>query len=438
MSKIQQDLKRRILIPCLIGNALEFYDFTLCGVFIVVLGKNFFPSDNEFSALLGGIFAFSAAFWTRPLGALVFGYIGDKYGRKKALTLSVLMMGVPTLIIGILPTYSSIGIAAPCILLFCRLIQGLCTGGEYNGAAIFALEHMKVKSGITSGLISASCVVGAVSATTMAFLSTNFLAYEEGWRIPFYLGACVAIVGYILRKWSMETDDFIKRKPIKGLPIIEVIKKHPKQYLLSIASGAFNGILSYTLFGFLNLYITQYVGVKFTTSLFLNIFGLFAFMLSCPIFGLICDKTSPYRSMVLASFVAIFTNWIGFLLLQVGTIEEIIVGQIFIGIGVGSFVGPSHAFLQQQFSPEIRYTGIASGFSIGMAMTGGTTALIMTYILKQSQILLAPAMYISFAALVWLVALKFLSIRNKTPRPVSEYNTKKSNLRVDKNEARRA
>lgn len=413
MALSRSDLKRRILLPCLIGNALEFYDFTLCGVFIAILGKNFFPSGDEFAALLGGIFAFSAAFWTRPLGALLFGYIGDKYGRKQALTLSVLLMGVPTLIIGLLPTYASIGLTAPCVLVGCRLIQGLCTGGEYNGAAIFALEHMKAKPGMISGLISSSCVVGAVSATLIAYVVMNFLTFEQAWRIPFYLGACVAVIGYILRKKALETTEFIKRKPIKGLPIIEVIKNHPKQYVLAIASGAFNGILSYTLFGFLNLYLTQYIGVKATNSLFFNIFGLLAFMISCPIFGRISDKISPYHSMILAAIIAIFSSWMGFVLLQYGSIEEIITGQIFIGIGTGSFVGPSHIFLQKQFSPEIRYTGVASGFSIGMAITGGTTALIMTYVLKQTHILLAPAIYISAAAILWLLALKFLRIKKE-------------------------
>jgi len=404
----QKELKRRILIPCLIGNALEFYDFTLCGVFIGVLGKNFFPSGDDFAMTLGGIFAFSAAFWTRPLGALLFGYIGDKYGRKQALTLSVLLMGVPTLIIGVLPTYASIGLMAPCVLLCCRLLQGLCTGGEYNGAAVFALEHMKAKPGLISGLISASCVVGAVSATLVAYLVTNYLNFEQVWRIPFYLGACVAVVGFVLRKMAMETTEFIKRKPIKGLPIVEVIKNHPKQYALAIASGAFNGVLSYTLFGFLNLYLTQYIGVKSSSSLFFNIFGLFAFMISCPIFGRISDKISPYRSMLLASVVAIISSWIGFILLQYGTVEEIIIGQIIIGVGVGSFVGPSHAFLQKQFSPEVRYTGVASGFSIGMAITGGTTALIMTCALKYTHMLLVPAVYISAAAVLWLLALRLL------------------------------
>lgn len=420
-----RELRRRILIPCLVGQALEFYDFTLCGVFIVILGRNFFPSGNEFAALLGGIFAFSAAFWTRPLGAFLFGYIGDKYGRKQALTMSILLMGLPTLIIGILPTYASIGITAPYILLCCRLIQGLCAGGEYNGAAVFALEHMKAKPGMISGLISASCVMGAVSATVISYLVTNFLHFEQAWRIPFYLGACVAIVGFVLRKKAMETEEFIKRKPIKGLPIAEIIKKQPRQYALAIISGAFNGILSYTLFGFLNIYITQYLGMKLETSLFINIFGMLAFMLSCPIFGRISDKITPHNSMLLAAFMAIFSSWLGFILLQQRTLEELILGQIFIGIGVGSFVGPSHVFLQQQFTPEVRYTGVASGFSIGMALTGGSTALIMTYILKEIDIPLAPAMYITVASVLWLLVFPLLSIKREKETLLEKLGFKK-------------
>lgn len=408
MTLSHSELKKRILIPCLIGNALEFYDFTLCGVFISILGKNFFPSENEFAALLGGIFAFSAAFWTRPLGAILFGFIGDRFGRKQALSLSVLLMGIPTLIIGCLPTYSTIGLMAPYILLACRLMQGLCTGGEYNGAAVFALEHMKAKPGKISGMISASCVVGAVSATLMAYLVTNFLKFDNAWRIPFLMGALVAVVGFILRRRAMETTEFLHKKELKSLPIVEVIKKYPKQYSLSIIAGAFNGILSYTLFGFLNLYLTQYVGVKTSTSLFFNIFGLFAFMGSCLLFGYLADKIKIKSSMILAGFVAIVTSWSGFLSLQAASDLGIVTGQILIGIGVGGFVGPCHAFLQQQFTAEVRYTGIASGFSIGMAITGGSTALIMTYVLKQTHILLAPAIYISVAAVVWLLSLVFL------------------------------
>lgn len=406
-------LIKKVLIPCLVGNALEFYDFTLCGAFLAVLGKNFFPSDSEFAALVGGIFAFSAAFFTRPLGALLFGYIGDKYGRKNALTFSVFLMGFPTLIIGLLPGYQIIGIWAPCILLLCRLLQGLCTGGEYNGAAIFALEHMKAKPGLISGLISASCVVGAITATFVAFFVTTYLQHPQSWRIPFCLGALVAVVGYILRKKALETEDFITKETIERLPILEVFKNYRRQYFLAVSSGAFNGILSYTLFGFLNIYLTKYIGLEVANSLFFNMFGLLAFMGTCVYFGGLADKITAHVSMKLAGEIAIITSWIGFFILQQASDLAIVSGQIVIGVGVGCFVGPSHYFLQQQFSPQVRYTGVASGFSIGMALTGGSTAFIMTYALESTHFFLAPAIYITFAAILWLLILNSLGNTNQ-------------------------
>ncbi len=408
LSKYKPDKLKNILIPCLIGNALEFYDFTLCGVFIVLLSKYFFPSSSESASLMGGMFAFSAVFWTRPLGALFFGYIGDKFGRKKALGFSILFMGVPTLIIACLPTYATIGIAAPCILLLCRLMQGLCTGGEYNGAAIFALEHIKENPGLTSGLISASCVVGAASATLVAYVVTTYIPYERAWRLAFLLGTAVAIVGYVIRNRTLETQAFMNKAPIKMLPIIEVIRRHFKQYLLAILTGAFNGILSYSLFGFLSIYLTQYIGVESNPILLYNIYGLAAFMISCPIFGHIADKIKVQRAMTLATIVATASCWLGFVVLQKGNYQSVIIGQLWIGIGVGSFVGPSHAFLQQQFATEVRYTGIASGFSLGMAITGGSTALMMTYVLEGTKQLMAPSIYITIAAcVIWLSVLTF-------------------------------
>jgi MHS family proline/betaine transporter-like MFS transporter len=164
----------RTVVSSVLGSALEFYDFTLCGVFIPVLSAVFFPKHIENVAFLGGIFAFSAAFWTRPLGAILFGYLGDKYGRKNVLSATIFLMGVPTVVIGLLPGYEQIGMAAPIILLMVRMLQGLCAGGEYNGAAIFSLEHSKRKPGLTSGLIASSCVLGVVVGVSWAILLLRF------------------------------------------------------------------------------------------------------------------------------------------------------------------------------------------------------------------------------------------------------------------------
>ena len=411
LSKIT--LKKKLLIACLLANAMDFYNFTLCGVYITVLSKLYFPSNSEFSSLLGGIFAFSAAFLTRPIGAFVFGYIGDKYGRKQALTFSIFLAGVPTLIIAFLPTYTSLGVVAPCILLFCRMLQGICTGGGYNGIGIFILEHLRIRRGLISGLLSGSCVIGALLTTISAVIVNNYQEFEHGWRIPFFLGAGIVFISLYIKKIAKETDDFVTKKSIKSLPIVAVIKNHPKQYLLAIATGALNGLLCYTLFGFLNIYLSQYIGVKLVSSLFYSLFGLFSFMSACLLFGQLYDLNNSRHPMRHSALVAMSTSCLAFYILQNGDPFSIIMGQILLGVGVGAFVGPCHAFLQKQFSPEVRYTGIASGFSIGIAISGSTNILFMTYVLQKFDFKMAPAVGIFIATCLWLIAHKKMNLKRK-------------------------
>ncbi len=342
-----KDLKRNILSSSIIGNALEFYDFTLCGVFVSILAKEFFFATDPNTSILWGFFAFSAAFWTRPLGAFVFGYIGDRYGRKIALTWSVSLMGVPTLIISLLPSYENIGIFAPIILIICRMLQGLCTGGEYNGAAIFALEHLKTKPGLISGLISGSCVVGALGAMFMGFITTQEQMPSWAWRLPFAFGAIISVIGFFIRRHTIESLEFMqeKTKP-QAAPITTVWNEDRSSFFMSITSGLFNGVLSYTLFSFLSVYITKYVGFTLSQGIFYNLFGLLAFMTLCPIFGGFSDQIGPLNSLKLAGRLAIFIPAISFFLFQMHSGFSIIMGQLLLGTLVASFVGPSHYFLQ--------------------------------------------------------------------------------------------
>jgi MFS transporter, MHS family, proline/betaine transporter len=401
-----QKYKKSIIFSSLVGNALEFYDFTLCGLLVGLFGKLFFPPvQNEISEIFGGIFVFATAFITRPLGAFVFGYIGDVWGRKKALTFSIFLMAVPTFIIAILPTYEQIGIYATVILLICRLLQGLCTGGEYNGAAIFSLEHHKDRQGVVSGLISASCVFGTIIATLATYYVLSQTGYHNSWRFLFLFGALSAVVGFLIRVYSFESHDFQNKKIIQSLPIVHVIKNYSKQYILTILSGAFNGVLSYTLFGFLPIYMSLYVGLKIELGILYNIFGLVAFMLTCLFSGKIYDlmdkKYYPY-AIILTTVSCGFTGF--YFLSSFNSFNCLVLGQIILGIGVGFFVGSSHAFLQNQFNSEVRYTGVASGFSIGMALTGGTTAFLLTFLLQKYNFMLIPAIYISIIAVIWFLA----------------------------------
>lgn len=402
----------KTIVFSVFGNALEFFDFTICGVFIQQIAASFFPQTNPIAALFGSIFAFSAAFFTRPLGAILFGYIGDKYGRKKVLSTTIILMGIPTFIIGVLPGYSTFGVFAPAILVLCRLLQGLCTGGEYNGAAVYALENMVGKrTGLVSGLISSSCVLGALTATIIGFLINTYLPADWGWRVAFIFGSFAAVFGYFFRKKMAESHEFdlinnknaVLKNPLKG-----VFENHKTPFLKAVVAGAFNGALSYTLFSFLSIYLTKFLGFKIANGLFVSIFGMAAFMVSCVVFGFLSDSTGAKKSILYSVVASIFVPFIVFSLLQGKTMAGVILGQIMMGVLVGSFVGPSHSYLQGLFKTEVRYTGIAFGFSLGMALTGGTTMMLMTYVLESTGFLYAPAFILFFYAIVSMIVLSYV------------------------------
>jgi MHS family proline/betaine transporter-like MFS transporter len=396
---------RKIVATSVIGNALEFYDFTICGVFIATLSQVFFPNSNPTLSLFASFFAFSAAFWTRPFGAYVFGYIGDRLGRKKALTISVTLMGLPTFFIGILPGYEILGMLSPLILILCRMLQGLCTGGEYNGAAIFALEHAANKRpGFISGFISASCVMGAIAATIAGAIVAQPHMPSWAWRVPFLSGAFISLIGYYVRRQCHESPEYLvsSRTPSHAQPLVLVFKDSKIPFLVNLLAGGMNGILSYTLFAFLNIYLSRYIHVPLEKGIFMNIFGLMAFMLLCPFFGALSDKNTPRNAIFFSLVGVIILSPLAFSLLQVH--ETILFGQILLGALVASFVGPSHAFMQTLFPAKTRYTGISMSFCIGMAITGGTTPMLLTYLIDLTGNLYIPAMWlVAYAVMMFFV-----------------------------------
>jgi MHS family proline/betaine transporter-like MFS transporter len=407
MSLSNQALKKKILTSSIIGNALEFYDFTLCGVFITILAREFFHSTNE-SNILWGFFAFSAAFWTRPLGAFVFGYIGDKYGRKVALTWSVSLMGIPTLIISLLPNYQTIGVIAPIILITCRMLQGLCAGGEFNGAAIFALEHLKTKPGMISGLLISSCTTGSLVAMFMGFLTTQEWMPDWAWRASFTLGSLVSVAGFFIRRHTVESLEFLQaRNSIKVIPLVTVWHEDKNSFFLSVSTGLINGVLSYTLFSFSCIYLTKYLGYTLSQGIFYHLFGVITHMCLCPLFGGFSDQISPVNSLKLAGRLSLFIPTIAFFLFQINSGFSIIMGQVLLGVLVASFGGPGHYFLQILFPTKNRYTGASLGFTIGMAITGGATPLILTCILNTFPSHYYVALYLSIWGGLWLFALGY-------------------------------
>ena len=242
--------KIKVLGSCTLGTALEFYDFALYGAIASNLSHLFFPADNPLISLILSYGVFAISFIARPLGSIVFGKIGDKFGRKKAFGLSILYMSLPTVLIGCLPVYDSIGVMAPLLLILLRLMQGICTGGEFNGAYIYALEHYPNRGGFTGSIISTSVVFGMLLALIAVTIINKPGMPEWAWRIPFLFGGVIGFFGYYIRNKLGETPEFqecMKEVSAKKETQTGFSKSYDK-ILLTFAIGAVTGCLFYTQF----------------------------------------------------------------------------------------------------------------------------------------------------------------------------------------------
>ncbi|MBY0292768.1 MAG: MFS transporter [Alphaproteobacteria bacterium] len=413
IDSIKKPLYFRILPATVVGNALEFFDFTIYAIFAATIGKIFFPLESSTASLMASWGTFAVGFIMRPLGAIIFGYLGDKYGRKFSLSGTVLLTGFPTLCIGLLPGYEEIGILAPMILILCRLLQGLCTGGEYNGAAIFALEHFgKLKPGTIGGIITSSCVIGALLATFSGFLISNY-GEEWMWRLPFIFGAFISFIGFIIRYFINETPEFSALKQTHksfSLRFSTLYNSYLSSSLLSFLVGSLNGALSYTLFGFLNLYMAKYLGLEAALAMKYNLVGLSFFMFFCPLAGYGLDRWGGEKAMQIASCAVLGGAIPVFFLLQTLNPVFILLGQALLGILTAGIAGAGHGFMQKLFPTHVRYRGISVNFCLGMALCGGTAPMLLTYLIEVHHFnLYVPALYLMCVSFVFLMVLMTFS-----------------------------
>ncbi len=399
---------KKILLSSILGNALEFYDFTLYAFFTCVIANYYFPGISETSKILASLAAFGSGFLTRPFGGMVFGYVGDRYGRKIALSSSILLMGVPTAIIGLMPGYESIGILASVVIFLCRLLQGLCTGGEYNGAAIFSIEHLGRKSpGFIGGCIAASCALGAFFASFLGSLSQLSIMPEWAWRVPFVIGGMISFFGFFMRRKLSETPEFeklIADRPFSKTSVLSTFVLNPKSCLVTFALGGFNGALSYTLLSFLTIYLSKYLKLPLVKVLQFNLMGMIGFMGGSLLLGALFDKMDAsrfYRMLALAVFFLIIP-----LFFAINSLNPllIILGELMLGIFAGGVAGSGHAFMQTLFPAKDRYLGISFNFSVGMALFGSMTPIIYVRMFEKYHVgLLFPAYFLMGLSLIFLI-----------------------------------
>ena len=414
----------RNTIGGVIGNVLEWYDFAVFGYFAPIIGAHFFPAENQLASLLNAFGVFAAGYLVRPLGGLIFGYVGDRMGRKQALQWSVLLMAIPTTMLGLLPTYAQIGVTASALLVILRLLQGLSVGGELIGSMSFITEIAPAnRRGLFGSwtLFSATCGVMLGSAVATAahwFLEPAALA-SWGWRLPFMAGLLVGGIGLWMRKGMAETPDFQRLKDsghVDKNPLVEAIQSMPTQIIRVGAMVVLMGGGFYMLFVWWPTYLTKIVNPPVPHALMVNTIAMAALMTLIPVAGWLSDLVGRKTVIVTSLAGFVLAGWPLFVLTDHGTFLSALCAQLVFALLLAGIQGPMPAAMVEMFPTRTRLSGIGLGYNISLAVFGGTAPLVSTWLVARTGNIVAPAYYLIFLASVSLVAALSWRLRRRKTR----------------------
>lgn len=395
----------------IVGNVLEWYDFAAFGFLAPYIAVAFFPSDNEFAGLIKTFAIFAVGYLMRPLGAILFGHIGDRVGRREALLLSVIMMIVPTILLGMLPTYAAVGITAPILLLLLRLIQGLSIGGEFTASATFVSELApEGRKGLHASLTMLGAILGILLGSGVAMVLSDTLGEEAmaswAWRLPFLMGIILGAVAFWMRRSmssSPEMNDIHAGKDDREHPLIEVLKNHRPAVLRLSSVVLMQGASFYVVFVWLSTYLKEIVQQPVSNPLLLNTIGLACLLPVIPLAGWLSDRFGR-RVLLMTAGIGIFLcSWPLFIVFQQGDDGMILAGLVIFALLIGMAQGPTPAMMTELFPPEVRLTGIGIGYNVTLALFGGTAPLISTWLISATGTAIAPAFYLMAAAAISLV-----------------------------------
>lgn len=408
MSMSAAPAMKRTLLAGAIGNVLEWYDFALYGYFAPVFAALFFPSDSPATSLISAFGVFAVGFLARPLGALLFGYWGDRLGRRYALAWSVLLMAIPTCLVGLLPTYETIGALAPIVLTLCRFLQGLSVGGEFTGSATFLVEHADASQrGYVGSWAGFSAQLGALLGSGVGTLIAAILSEEAlrqwGWRIPFVMGGFIAVAGWYLRTRVSESPAFetIRREGrLASSPVRDVFATQRRAMAKVIGLVWLHGVAFYLLYVYLTTYLVTMTTVPLSTLLSLNTACMTILALLIPLTGAWSDRIGQPPLLMAGAAGLALSSYPCFLWLTSNDLPRMITAQVFLTVLVACYMGPFFAAVAGLFPTAQRYTGLSVGYNIGAALFGGTAPLIAALVIEWSGNSLAPAFYLSLCAAV--------------------------------------
>lgn len=380
---------RNVLLAAAVGSALEWYDFFIYGTAAaLVFGDLFFPKLDPVTGTLAAFATFGVGFAARPIGGMVFGHLGDRLGRKPVLVMTLMLVGGGTFLIGLLPTYDSIGLAAPALLVLLRLVQGFGAGAEYGGAVILAVEFApEGKRGLFGswapiGVTVGNLLAAGVFAACASLPREDFLAW--GWRIPFLLSIVLILVGFVIRARVTETPVFqeaVSRRKVLRSPIVEVVRRYPREVLVVVGARMAENGLGYLFPVFALNYLTRTLGVPKSTALTGIMTAHALSLLTIPLFSALSDRIGRRPVYMGAALFSGLFAFPFFLLVDTKDPVLITVAMILgISVGVAGMFGPQAAYFAELFGARLRYSGFALARELGSLLAGGVVPFVSAWL----------------------------------------------------------
>lgn len=407
------EVQPRVVLAGAVGSIVEYFDFGVYGYVATIIAAKFFVTGDETAALLLTLATFGLAFVLRPIGGILFGHLGDRRGRKNALAATVVLMAVASGLIGVLPTYASLGVGAAALLVLARCLQGIAAGGELGGAASFVAEHAPDER---RGLLCAFVQMGALAGSLLASLVVTVLftvlgddvMNDWGWRIPFLVAIPLGVVGLVIRSRLGETPAFTAAEDEldadgveQSAPLVELLRDHWRATLTCVGLSILLFSAYYVVYVYVNIHLQRVVGMETRTAFWSTTLCLAVAVACMPLFGTLSDRIGRRPVFLGASVAAIVLPVPGFVLLGSGTAGAV-AAHVVLGLVDSALMGVALSAYAEMFPTRVRFTGIALGFNVGAALAGGTAPYVCTWLVDASGSAVAPAWFLVGTAVITL------------------------------------
>ncbi|WP_426801791.1 glycine betaine/L-proline transporter ProP [Xanthomonas campestris] len=436
---VDRGMLRKAVGAAALGNAMEWFDFGVYGYLAVTLGQVFFPSSSPTAQLIATFATFTVAFLVRPIGGMVFGPLGDRYGRQKVLAATMILMALGTFSIGLIPSYAQIGLWAPALLLLARLLQGFSTGGEYGGAATFIAEYATDRNrGLMGSWLEfgtlGGYIAGAATVTALHMALSQAQMLDWGWRVPFLVAGPLGLLGLYMRMKLEETPAFRayteqseqRERETAGQGLMTLLRLHWPQLLKCVGLVLVFNVTDYMLLTYMPSYLSVTMGYAESKGLLLIILVMLVMMPLNVVGGMFSDKLGR-RPMIIGACAALFALAIPCLLL-IGSGSDVLIftGLMLLGLALVCFTSSMPSTLPALFYTPVRYSALSIAFNVSVSLFGGTTPLVTAWLVERTGDPLVPAYYLICAAAIGLVTMLFvretagLPLRGSPPAVASD------------------